>query len=102
MLMSTPKRLYRNPSAGRLAGVCAGLADYLDTDVTVVRLAWIVLSIFPGGVLGGVVAYILAALIMPVTQGEASLPAVRRLRRSTADRKLGGVCGGLAEHFHLD
>ena len=100
--MSTPKRLYRIPSAGRIAGVCAGLADYLETDVTLVRLAWIVLSIFPGGVIGGVLAYIVVALIMPVSPATSDAGTARRLKRSVTDRKLGGVCGGLAEHFELD
>ena len=101
--MSSPKRLYRKSAAGRIAGVCAGLAEYLNTDVTLVRLAWVVLSIVPGGFIGGIVAYIAAWAIMP----EASAPADagaggNRLTRSTVDRKVAGVCGGLAEYFHVD
>src|SRR5437763_3866683 len=87
------RRLVRLPGAGRLAGVCAGIAVYLDTDVTAVRLLWIVLSIVPGGFVGGAIAYVAAWIIMP----EASTPAppVRaRLTRSVHDRKIGGVCGG--------
>jgi len=95
------RRLFRVPSRGRLAGVCAGIAMYFDTDVTLVRLAWIVLSIVPGGILGGVLAYIAAALLMPVST--AAVPArSHELRRSASDRKLGGVCGGLAEYFSVD
>ena len=79
--MSPQKRLFRNSAAGRIAGVCAGIAEYLDTDVTLVRLAWVVLSIVPGGFVGGLVAYIAAWAIMP----DASVPAdvdagARRLR----------------------
>jgi phage shock protein PspC (stress-responsive transcriptional regulator) len=101
--MSSPKRLFRNRAAGRIAGVCAGIAEYLDTDVTVVRLAWVVLSIVPGGFIGGVVAYIAAWAIMP----DASVPAgvdadARRLSRSRVDRKIAGVCGGLAEYLGAD
>lgn len=101
--LGTPgaRRLMRIPSRGRLAGVCAGFAEYLDTDVTLVRLAWIVLSIVPGGVVGGVLAYLGAALLMPVS--EAAVPARgRELTRSASDRKLGGVCSGLAEYFAVD
>ena len=47
--MTSPKRLVRKPASGRLGGVCAGIADYLDTDVTLVRLLWVILSIVPGG-----------------------------------------------------
>jgi phage shock protein PspC (stress-responsive transcriptional regulator) len=101
--MSSPKRLYRNSSAGRIAGVCAGIAEYFDADVTLVRLAWVVLSIVPGSFVGGLVAYIAAWAIMADSSSPASAEAVtRRLTRSTTDRKIAGVCGGLAEYFNVD
>ena len=101
--MSSPKRLYRNSSAGRIAGVCAGIADYFDADVTLVRLAWVVLSIVPGSFIGGLVAYIAAWAIMTDSSVPASTEAeTRRLTRSTTDRKIAGVCGGLAEYFNVD
>ena len=103
--MSSPKRLHRRSSSGRIAGVCAGVAEYLDADVTLIRLAWVVLSIVPGCLLGGLVAYIAAWFIMP----DSSLPAEgnteagrRLLTRSTVDRKIAGVCGGLAEYMGVD
>jgi len=101
--MSSPKRLFRKSAAGRIAGVCSGIAEYLDTDVTLVRLAWVILSIVPGGFIGGIVAYIAAWAIMP----DASVPAevdagAHRLTRSVVDRKVAGVCGGLAEYLHVD
>jgi len=101
--MSSPKRLYRNSSAGRVAGVCAGIADYFDADVTLVRLAWVVLSIVPGSFIGGLVAYIAAWAIMTDSSSPASAEAApRRLTRSTTDRQIAGVCGGLAEYFNVD
>ena len=101
--MSSPKRLYRNSSAGRIAGVCAGIAEYFDADVTLVRLAWVVLSIVPGSFIGGLVAYIAAWAIMADSSSPASAEAAtHRLTRSTTDRKLAGVCGGLAEYFNVD
>jgi len=45
-----------------LGGVCSGLAEYLNVDVTIVRLIWAV-SIFFGGF--GVIAYIIAWIIIP-------------------------------------
>lgn len=56
------KRLYRNPQDKKLAGVCSGIANYFDIDPTVVRLAWVLLSLFGGS---GVIAYIVCALIIP-------------------------------------
>lgn len=43
-------------------GVCDGLADYLDIDVTTIRIATVLLSIFSGF---GLVAYIVGAILMP-------------------------------------
>jgi phage shock protein C len=101
--MSSPKRLYRNSSAGRIAGVCAGIAEYFDADVTLVRLVWVVLSIVPGGFVGGIVAYIAAWAIMTDSSVPSNAEVVTpRLTRSTTDRKLAGVCGGLAEYFKAD
>ncbi len=97
------KRLIRIPDRGRLAGVCAGVADYLDTDVTLVRLAWLVLSIVPGAIVGGLLAYAAAWLLIPA--GTAPLPAIDarpHLARSTSDRRIAGVCGGLAAYLGID
>jgi phage shock protein PspC (stress-responsive transcriptional regulator) len=98
----SPRRLTRLPAEGQVGGVCAGIAAYLNTDVTLVRLAWVILSIVPGAIVGGLVAYAAAWLILP----DGGVPAPRdrgtRLLRSTTDRKIGGVCGGLAEYFGFD
>ena len=56
------KRLYRSGKEKKLAGVCGGIAKYLDVDPTVIRLLWIIFS-FVGG--SGVLAYLIAWLIMP-------------------------------------
>ena len=55
----------RSATEYKIAGVCGGIAEYLDIDSTVVRLVWVILSIVPGGVVGGVVAYLLAWIIIP-------------------------------------
>jgi phage shock protein C len=49
----------------KISGVCGGIAEYLDVDPTIVRLIWVALSIVPGGLVGGVLAYILAWGIIP-------------------------------------
>jgi phage shock protein PspC (stress-responsive transcriptional regulator) len=97
------KTLYRLPDDGRIAGVCAGMAHYLNADVTLVRLVWLILSILPGAIIGGVIAYIAAWVLMPVSSARLDADGTsRRLVRSATDRKIGGVCGGLAEYFHVD
>ena len=97
------RRLTRSRTDVKIAGVCAGLADYLDVDVVLVRAAWLVFSIVPGAIIGGVIAYVAAWLLIPeATQLEASRSDRRQLTLSVADAKLAGVCGGLAEYFDVD
>lgn len=55
------KRLVRLRQDRKIAGVCTGLADYLDVDVTLVRLAMLI--VFFTGV--GVLAYPIAWIVMP-------------------------------------
>lgn len=56
------KRLYRSKRQRMLGGVAGGIAEYLNTDPTLIRLAVVVLA-FAGG--AGIPAYIIAWLIMP-------------------------------------
>jgi len=97
-----PRRFVRIPDEGKFAGVCAGLATYFDTDVTIVRLAWVILSIIPGVFIGGLVAYIAAWILAPVASPQDHRPLGQRLVRSETDKQIAGVCGGLAEYFGLD
>jgi phage shock protein PspC (stress-responsive transcriptional regulator) len=96
------RRLTRSSAHGTIGGVCAGLAEYLEVDVVLVRAAWVVFSIVPGAIIGGVIAYLAAWLVIPESTEPAPLPPGRRLTRSVADRKIAGVCGGLAEYFGVD
>ena len=54
------KRLYRNTSEAKLGGVCAGLGEYLNIDPVIIRLLFL-LFFFAGGV----IAYIIAWVIVP-------------------------------------
>lgn len=96
------KRLTRSRTDGKIAGVCAGLAEYLELDVTFVRAVWLALSIVPGAVIGGVVAYLLVWMVMPEESGNPAETTRPRLTRSVTDSKVAGVCGGLAEYFGVD
>ena len=56
------KKLYRSDENKMLAGVCGGIAEYFGVDPTLIRLAWVVFSLLGGS---GLLAYILAAIIIP-------------------------------------
>ena len=62
------KKLRRSTNK-MLAGVCAGIAEYLDLDPTVVRVVYAALSVFSAG-FPGLLLYIILALLMPVNQTE--------------------------------
>jgi phage shock protein PspC (stress-responsive transcriptional regulator) len=97
------RRLMRRPDEGKLGGVCAGMAEYFDVDVVLVRAAWVVLSIWPGAIVFGLIAYVAAWVLMPRAETAPGTPAPRaRLLRSRTDRRIAGVCGGLAEYFDVD
>lgn len=59
----TEKKLYRSATDRKVCGVCGGLASYFGIDSTLVRLAFVVLTIV--GVSSGIWIYIIAAIIMP-------------------------------------
>ncbi len=56
------KKLYKSAADRKIAGVCGGIAEYFNVDSTLIRLAWVVFCLLGGS---GVLAYILAALIIP-------------------------------------
>ena len=55
------KKLYRSKSDRVIAGVCGGVAEYLNVDVTVVRVLWALASICTAGL----IAYIICAFLIP-------------------------------------
>ena len=56
------KKLYKSNTDKKLAGVCGGIAEYFNIDSTLVRLGWVLFSLLGGS---GLLAYIIAAIIMP-------------------------------------
>ena len=56
------KKLYKSATDKKIAGVCGGIAKYFNVDATLIRLAWVLFSLLGGS---GLLAYIIAALIMP-------------------------------------
>lgn len=56
------KRLFKTKADKKLCGVCGGIAEYFEIDSTIVRLAWILFTVLGGS---GIIAYIIAALVMP-------------------------------------
>lgn len=60
----THKRLFRSNSNKVIAGVCGGLGDYFEVDPVILRLAWLLITVFTG-LVPGLVSYFLAVLVIP-------------------------------------
>ncbi|MCR5069483.1 MAG: PspC domain-containing protein [Prevotella sp.] len=58
------KRLTRSATDKMLCGVCGGIAEYLDVDPTIIRVAYVVMSLFSVA-FPGLILYIVLALIIP-------------------------------------
>lgn len=64
------KRLMRSSRDKKIAGVCAGLADYFDLDPTIVRVVWL-LAIFFGGT--GFLAYLILWIVLPLAPASVAV-----------------------------
>lgn len=56
------KRLYRSKKDRMICGVCGGIANYFNIDPTLARLAFVLIAMGAGS---GILAYIIAAIIIP-------------------------------------
>jgi phage shock protein C len=60
--MAQTHRLYRSRTDRKLAGVCGGLAQYVNTDATLIRVLFVVLALLGGP---GLVIYLLMWILVP-------------------------------------
>jgi len=77
----------------RIAGVCAGLADYFGVDTWLVRLIFVAL-LFAGGI--GLVIYVVLWVVMPDAYGTTGGVAYSNWQVDAARRRRSGIAAGLA------
>src|SRR5579872_91375 len=94
-------KLYRSRSDKMFLGICGGLSRYWKIDTTALRLITVFLWVLTG-FLPLLFAYLIAGLIIPLEPRGLPDTLHQRLFRSRTDRKIGGVCGGLAQIFRVD
>ena len=95
------KRLYRDRWDKKIGGVCGGLGQLLSLDPTIIRLIVVMLCIFTG-VLPLLVLYIIAWMLIPLGPPTYIQFECKRLYRSVRNRKIAGICGGIAEALKID
>lgn len=112
-MSETTKGLHLNRKRGIFGGVCAGLADYFGVDAFIVRVAFIISTlVWPPMVLVYAVLYV-CLNDKPASQIASSIANTRvcrhfrnvdyrkRLYKSRRNKKIAGVCGGLANYFEI-
>ncbi|MFV0391841.1 MAG: PspC domain-containing protein [Paludibacteraceae bacterium] len=67
--MSEKKKLLRSQTNRMIAGICGGIAEMLGWDATVIRIAYVLLSIISAG-FPGIAVYLILWLIIPITNHE--------------------------------
>ena len=60
---AAPKRLVRSSNDSKIAGVCAGVADYFDADPTLIRALWLLATLVPGP---NIIAYVILWIVLPL------------------------------------
>ncbi len=73
--MKDARKLYRSTKDQRIAGVCSGLAEYLDTDVSIIRIIFL-FAILLGGTAG--LLYLIMWLVVPVEDEVRSLDSDKK------------------------
>ena len=60
--MDQPRKLYRSHTNRLVAGVCGGLGEYFNIDATLIRVLFVVLTVFGGA---GLIIYLAMWIIVP-------------------------------------
>jgi len=89
-------RLYRDGSDKFIGGVCAGIANYMNVDPTIVRLLFAIITF--GGFGMGILIYLALWIILPVRELDTYVG--KRFFRNPDDKVISGVAGGLAAYFN--
>lgn len=92
------KKLYRSVNDKKISGVCGGLGTYFNVDPILFRVLFLTFLLTTLGI----ILYIVMAIAINPDPDPAHVYSGARIYRSTTDKKLAGVCGGLAKMFGWD
>ena len=93
------KPFFRDENNKKIAGVCAGIANYFNIDPTIIRLVALLLLIWFGV---GLIPYIILWIAMPSSATQTIGATQKRLYRDLSNKTIGGVCSGLANYFDTE
>jgi phage shock protein PspC (stress-responsive transcriptional regulator) len=100
-MLAAMNKLYRSRTDRIFLGVCGGMARYFRIDPTVFRLLIVILAIFTA-IFPVLIAYLIAAFVIPIEPNGEMPVSYRRLYRSDSNRMIAGIFGGLGEMMQVD
>ena len=95
------KKIYLS-SDKKFLGVCGGIADCLGVDPTLIRIAVACLAIYTA-IIPALIIYVVMSFVFPQQpEGYTVVSAEKKLMKSSDNKKISGVCAGLAKYFGMD
>ena len=95
------KQIYLS-SDKKFLGICGGIADYFKVDPTLIRIVVACLALYTA-IIPALVIYIVMSFVFPQQpEGYTTVNTAKKLAKSKGNKKIAGVCGGLAEYFGID
>lgn len=95
------RKLYRCRWDKKIGGVCGGLGQYFQCDPTLIRLILVFLCIITA-IAPFAIIYIILWIALPLGPSIYVQIPCKKLYRSRVNRKISGVCGGLAEFTKIN
>ena len=95
------KKIYIS-SDKKFLGLCGGLADYFKVDPTLIRIAVACIALYTA-IIPALIAYVVMSFVFPQQpEGYTTTEPAKKLMKSSDNKKIAGVCAGLAKYFGMD
>ncbi len=86
----------------KFLGVCGGVAEYFGVDPTLIRIAVACVALYTA-VIPALIIYVVMSFVFPQQpEGYVAAQPKKMLMRSSQNKKLSGVCAGIAKYFGVD
>ena len=95
------KQLYLS-SDKKFLGICGGVADYFKVDPTLIRIAVACVALYTA-IIPTLIVYVVLSFVFPhQPEGYTNVNTSNKLFKSSDNKKISGVCAGLAKYFGID
>ena len=95
------KKIYIS-SDKKFLGLCGGLADYFKVDPTLIRIAVACIALYTA-IIPALIAYVVMSFVFPQQpEGYTTTEPAKKLMKSSDNKKIAGVCAGIAKYFGMD